>query len=310
MSKVIAIVGSTGLQGGSVLKALYGKDGYTIRALTRDPDSAPAKNLKTKYPDVELVKANVDKIDSLRNAFKGADLVFGMTTFVLTRNGTTAKMEDHEAEFRHGMNIVDAAIAEGVSSLIFSSLDSMDKISNGKYPNVSHLENKNKVEQYILSKAGTIRGYFVYAGFYMENYVNFSRISPEDNSTVEFTILLPPDTELALVDVVNDMGGVVEYIVDNPEECLGKVMEVSGGYYKASDMVDAFTSATGKPARYVQLPPEIFGSEELTQMFKGMIEFGSFGGRTEFVERNKRMDYKFTTPTEFWKNRGWTGPTQ
>ncbi|KAJ1877827.1 hypothetical protein LPJ66_012020 [Kickxella alabastrina] len=307
MSKSIAIVGATGLQGGSVLKALHATGKYRIRGLTRDTTSASAKTVLEKYPGVELAKADLDDIASLRQAFKGADIVFGVTQF-----NPTGKLQDRDRdqEYEHGKAIVDAAIAEGVKSLVFSSLDSMKVNSHGKYPGVKHFESKHKVEEYISSKADQIRGYFVYVGFYMDNYVNFSRLSPEDGKTVEFTFPLKPTTKLPLVDTANDVGYVVSYILDHPEECLETVIEASSGYYEAQDMVNAFTEVTGIPARYVQIPYEYLGMEEMVQMFKGIEEFGLFNGRTEFIERCKEYDHKLTTPTEFWKNRGWTGPAK
>ncbi|KAJ1902265.1 hypothetical protein LPJ66_000152 [Kickxella alabastrina] len=144
----------------------------------------------------------------------------------------------------------------------------------------------------------------------MENFVRFSRISPEDGKTVKFTFPLKPTTQVPFIDTANDMGAVVSHILDHPEENLSKVREVRGGYYKAQEIVSAFTEDTGILARYVQLPYEYLGVEEAVQMFKGIDDFGSFNGRTEFIERNKLIAYKFTTPVEFWKNRGWTGPAK
>ncbi|KAJ2724737.1 hypothetical protein GGI07_001790 [Coemansia sp. Benny D115] len=310
MTKTIAIVGATGLQGGSVVKALYGTGEYSIRALTRNPESASSKALKEKYPKIELVQTDIDNFDSLCKAFKGADVVFGMTQFFQKEIMAKIEAGDLDAEFNQGKAIVDAAIAEGVSSLIYSSLDSMKKNSNGKYPGVLHFEGKHRVQEYLLSKSDKIRGYIVYVGFYMENYIDFARISQADNSTIEFSFPLDATAQVPLVDTANDVGGVVKYVLDNPEECLGKVVEVSGGYYEAQEMVKAFIEVTGKSARYVQIPCEYLNSDELTQMFKGIQEFGLFGGRTDFIDRNKRIDHKFTTPVEFWKNRGWTGPSQ
>ncbi|KAJ2182048.1 hypothetical protein GGF45_001126 [Coemansia sp. RSA 551] len=306
----VAIIGATGLQGGSVLKTLHSSGGYKLRALTRNPESATAKSLAEKYPGVEWVQANLDDVESLRKAFDGVDIVFAVTQFFQPDIMDKVSKGDTNAEYSQGKNIVDAAIAAGVKSMIYSSLESMKQTSHGKYPDVLHFEGKHRVEEYLSSKANQISGYFVYVGFYMENYTQFVHISPEDNKTVEFTMPLNPTTKIPLVDTANDVGPVVEYIIKHPEECLGLVVEASCGYYEAQEMAKAFTEVTGKPARYVQLPYEAVGSDELVQMFKGTDEFGLFAGRTEFLERNKEMNHKFTTPTSFWKHRNWTGPSQ
>ncbi|KAJ1859904.1 hypothetical protein LPJ78_005983, partial [Coemansia sp. RSA 989] len=217
MSKSIAIVGATGLQGGSVLKTLYSSGDYKLRALTRDPDSDSAKNLAAKYPGVEWVQAHLDDVESLRKAFTGTDAVFGVTQFFQKDIMERVENGDSEAEYKQGKNIVDAAIAANVHSMVFSSLDSLKQISHGKYPGVLHFEGKHRVEEYLSSKANEIRGYFVYVGFYMENYTQFARISPEDNLTVEFTFPLKPTTKIPLVDTVNDVGPVVKYVLEHPE---------------------------------------------------------------------------------------------
>ncbi|KAJ2743527.1 hypothetical protein GGI20_003682 [Coemansia sp. BCRC 34301] len=310
MNKLVAIVGATGLQGGSVLKSLHDTGRYKLRALTRDPSGKQAVSLKAKYPGVEWVRADLDDPASLRSAFQGAGVVFGVTQFFQRDISERVEGGNENAEFEQGKNIVDAAIAEGVHSMVLSSLDSIIQLSHGKYTGVLHFEGKHKIEEYLTSKLDKIKGYFVYAGFYMENFVSYSRISPEDNRTVEFTLPLKPTTKLPLVDTANDTGPVVAYILEHPEECLGLVVEASGGYYEVQDMAKAFTEVTGIPSRYVQIPYEYIDSDELVQMFKSQEEFGYYEGRTEFLERNKEINHKFTSPTSFWKNRGWTGPAK
>ncbi|KAJ2866206.1 hypothetical protein GGI22_001338, partial [Coemansia erecta] len=184
MSQTVAIIGATGHQGGSVLHALHAAGKYKLVAVTRNSSSASAKEIQTKYPDVELVAANLNDTESLKKAFNGADFVFGVTMFMQPDILDRISAGDEDAEFHQGKNIADAAIAAGVKNIIFSSLYSIDKLSGGKYPGALHFEKKDKIEQYIRSKSSVIRSAFVQLGFYMENFVNFSRISPEDGKTV------------------------------------------------------------------------------------------------------------------------------
>ncbi|KAJ1662326.1 hypothetical protein IW140_005961, partial [Coemansia sp. RSA 1813] len=308
MSQTVAIIGATGLQGGSVLRALHATGKYKLIAVTRNTSSTSAKEIKTKYPDVELAAADVNDIESLKKAFQGADFVFGMTQFFQPEVMNKIEAGNLDAEYNQGKNLVDAAIAVGVKNAVFSTLPSMKKTSGGKFPNVHHFEGKYRVEEYLKSQADKIRGAAIHVGFYMENYVDFSRISPEDKETIEFSLPLPPKALLPLVDTANDTGAVVSYMLDHFDNFVGKTVQVSGGYYEAQEMVSVFKEVTGKPARYVQIPHAYLNSEELEQMFKGIEEFGLFNKSTDFLKLNKKMDYKHTTPTEFWKSRGWTGP--
>ncbi|KAJ1718452.1 hypothetical protein LPJ61_006622, partial [Coemansia biformis] len=241
MTKLIAIVGATGTQGGSVLKTLYKSGDYKIRALARNPSSDTAHSLAVRYPGVEWVSADLNDTASLAKAFSGADVVFGITNFfqkdILAKVGSG----DIDAEYNQGKAIVDAAIEAGVESLVWSSLDSAAKLSAGKLKNVLHLDGKHRVGEYLLSKSDQIQGFIIYLGFYMDNYINFSRVSPDDGKTVEFTLPINPETELPLVDTAEDTGPVVKYILAHPDEFRGVPVEVSGGYYKAKEMAEAFT---------------------------------------------------------------------
>ncbi|KAJ2843741.1 hypothetical protein J3B02_005176, partial [Coemansia erecta] len=81
MTTTVAIIGATGLQGGSVLKSLYATGKYKIRALTRNPSRESAKQLLNKYPGIEVEAADLDDTESLRKAFKDIDIIFGVTQF-------------------------------------------------------------------------------------------------------------------------------------------------------------------------------------------------------------------------------------
>jgi uncharacterized protein YbjT (DUF2867 family) len=65
MSKIIAIVGATGHQGGSLIPPFLKDKNWHIRALTRDPNSEKAKALSAK--GVEVVKADVDNRGEVRS---------------------------------------------------------------------------------------------------------------------------------------------------------------------------------------------------------------------------------------------------
>ncbi|KAJ1663357.1 hypothetical protein IW140_001907 [Coemansia sp. RSA 1813] len=305
-----AIIGATGIQGGSVLRALHAAGKYKLTAVTRDASSAASTKLKSKYPDVKLVEANLDDAGSLKNAFKGADIVFGVTQFLQPDILSRIAAGDIDAELNQGKNVTDAAIASGVKNIIFSTMYSMSELTGGKYPDAIQSEGKYKIEKYIRSKAAEIRSAFIYLGCYMDNFINGARISTEDSETVEFTFMVKPTTKIPLVDTANDTGGVVSHMLDHFDDFVGKAVEVSGGYYEAQEMARAFTEVTGKPARYVQLPYESMNSIPVEQMFRSFDEFGYFGWKTDFLEINKKMSYKHTTPVEFWKSSGWTGPSQ
>src|SRR6185436_5221379 len=79
--RIIAIVGATGAQGGSLCEAVLRDPdgGFACRAITRNPGSDGAKALVAK--GVEVVAADLDDEASLTQAFAGAHGVFGVTNY-------------------------------------------------------------------------------------------------------------------------------------------------------------------------------------------------------------------------------------
>src|SRR5437660_7673605 len=70
--KLIAVFGATGQQGGGVVRALQAGGQFKVRALTRNPDK------HRQFAD-EVVKADLDRPETLEAAFKGAYGVFLVT---------------------------------------------------------------------------------------------------------------------------------------------------------------------------------------------------------------------------------------
>ena len=73
-------------------------------------------------------------------------------------------------EVAQGKAVADAAVAAGVTLLIWSSLPSVAEMSSGKLTRVKHFESKVEVERYI--RTLPITGVFFLAGFYMQNMKN------------------------------------------------------------------------------------------------------------------------------------------
>ena len=70
--KIIAVMGATGAQGGGLVRAILDdpSGGFAARAITRDVNSDKAKALRES--GAEVVAADVDDPESLRQAFEGA----------------------------------------------------------------------------------------------------------------------------------------------------------------------------------------------------------------------------------------------
>lgn len=75
--KRILVIGGTGAQGFAVVKALVeAKDPFTVRVLSRNPDSEGVKETFKDYPQVELVKGSFMDFDSVERALQDCYGVF------------------------------------------------------------------------------------------------------------------------------------------------------------------------------------------------------------------------------------------
>ena len=72
--KLIAVIGATGQQGGSVVRALQAQGQFNVRALTRNPR-------KHRGLGDEVVEADLDRPETVNAAFAGAYGVFLVTNF-------------------------------------------------------------------------------------------------------------------------------------------------------------------------------------------------------------------------------------
>ncbi|KAJ6490220.1 NmrA-like family-domain-containing protein [Mycena vitilis] len=112
---LIAVVGATGVQGGSVIKALAESDKpYRVRGFTRDVTKATSETLEAKGIEMVAVNLVVENKDEVYRAFAGAAFAFLVTNFW--------EHMDVQKEISEGKMLVDAAKAAGVKGIVWSGL--------------------------------------------------------------------------------------------------------------------------------------------------------------------------------------------
>jgi uncharacterized protein YbjT (DUF2867 family) len=103
------VTGATGRQGGAVARHLLAA-GWRVRALTRNPDRPAARALTAA--GAEVVRADMMNDADLVHAFRDASGVYSV------QNSAPGGIE---AEIRQGRNVADAAKANGVEHIVYSS---------------------------------------------------------------------------------------------------------------------------------------------------------------------------------------------
>ena len=247
-NKMIAVTGATGQQGGVVARKLL-SEGWQVRALTRDANKPAAQELKAL--GAEVLPGDLDQRAELDAAFKGAYGVFSVQNFWLPNVG-------FEGEIRQGKNVADAAKAAGVQHLVYSSVGAAHRGMGQK-----HFESKWIIEQYIHSL--DIPYTILRPVAFFENF-NWERASIL-NGTFN-AIGLRPDKERQLIGA-EDIGVFVALAFANPDEYIGKTIELAGDALTESQLADTFAKVIGRPVK-LTIPARGGGrrtDEEMTAMF-------------------------------------------
>ncbi|KAI1609099.1 HSCARG dehydrogenase [Exophiala viscosa] len=283
MSKVLAVFGATGQQGGSivdfVLEDAQLSKNYKVRGITRDTSSEAALRLKQK--GVDVLQGDVTDPLSLNAALKGAHTVFALTA--------PAYGPDSRAkEFATGKAIADAAVAEEVQYIILSTLPNVSKLSTGKYTNVTGFDAKADVEDYI--RKLSIKSAFFAPASFMQNFQNMPLRKTENGGFI-FARPTSPSSLLPLIDIVADTGKFVGAILADLDKYEGKTFCAATRVYSMTEIAGIISAVSGKEVKYVQVPPDQYRqmlsgqvgnyADVLVDMMLYQQEFGYYGPQTK-----------------------------
>jgi uncharacterized protein YbjT (DUF2867 family) len=295
---LIAVLGATGNQGGSVVEALLKQGKYRIRAITRNAKGDAAKALAAK--GVEIAEAEIQDKKKLVAAFTGAWGVFSVTQF-----WDPEVMKNPDIEFERGKISVDAAVEAKVSVFIWSGLCNSDGESNKKW-HVPHFTNKWRVEEYARSQK-SLECVFVYAGFYAQNFQGFMPPQKAEDGTCIFALPMRADVGLPIFDVA-DTGRVVAPIFADHKKWVNKIVPMAGEYITMPQIASTFGCVTGQKAKFMQLKLEDFGAkagEEMKNMFGWFNTNGYLNGMT--LEDTHTIAPNLNTWGSFLRKTGWQG---
>ncbi|KAJ7100525.1 hypothetical protein C8R44DRAFT_988537 [Mycena epipterygia] len=172
---LVAVVGATGNQGGSVIKALAESDKpYRVWAFTRDPTKPASLELVKLGVEIVVVSLVVENKAAVYKAFLGADVAFLVTNFWEHFN--------MEKEIEEGKLLIDAVKAGGVSRIVWPGLQSISVDSAGKYTHVWLYDNKALVTAY--ARQSGVPFVDLQTGFYGTNFLEplFAPVKQQDGS--------------------------------------------------------------------------------------------------------------------------------
>jgi len=288
--KVIAVIGSTGTQGGGLCDAILSDPtgGFACRAITRDPGKDKAKALAAR--GAEVVKADLDDVESLKRAFAGAYAVYGVTNFW---EHFSADKEKAQAK-----NIAEAARAAGVTHVIWSTLEDTRKLMapddkrmpflQGKY-RVPHFDAKAEANAYFEGLPTT----YLVTSFYWDNFYLFG-LGPKKDDKGVYSWTLPLGNAKVAGIAGEDIGKTAYGVFKAGAQYIGKTVGIVGQALTVREMADKIAKGLGLSGiQYHAVEPDAYrgfgfpGADELGNMFQVYRDFEAqvLGARSEALTR-------------------------
>ena len=292
--KIIAVVGSTGAQGGGLARAILADpDGeFAVRAITRDPSKEQAQALGAA--GAEVVQADLDDEATLREAFAGAYGVYGVTNFW--------EHFSPEREIAQARNIAGAAKEAGIEHLIWSTLEEVRKyvpLDDDRMPTLQgsykapHFDGKAQADAFF-ADAGIPTTYLL-PSWYFENMIFFGQGPTRgEDGTLVFTLPLA-DGKLAAI-AAEDVGKCAFGMFRRGRDLVGERIGVGGAQLTGDEMAAAFSKAFGEEVAYRPLTWDEYralgfpGANEMGNTYQFYVEFGDVVNSARDVERSRSLN--------------------
>ena len=242
--KIIAVVGATGAQGGGLARAILSdpNGGFAVRAITRDIKSDKAQKLAKL--GAELVAADIDDVESVKRAFKGAYGAFCVTFY-------WAHMSP-DKEIAQAKAMADAAKATGVTHVIWSTLDDTRKwvpLSDNRMPTllgkykVPHFDAKGEADHFFSDLGLPVT--FLHTSFFWDNFIYFG-LGPKKGPDGKLAITFPMGDKKLPGIAAEDIGKCALGIFKRGQEYVRKTVAIAGEHLTGAQMATALTKALGQ----------------------------------------------------------------
>ncbi|KAK3312573.1 hypothetical protein B0H66DRAFT_401159 [Apodospora peruviana] len=291
--KIVTVVGATGAQGKGVIAAFANNAAYHVRALTRNPSSPSGKALTSQ--GLEVVQADVNDLDSLKAAFAGSHIIYGVTNFFEPFASLNSPEKAMEVEVQQGINLaLAAASTPTLEHYIWSTLPDAKAVSGGKYL-VPHFEGKIRIDNYIRNEQPALlaKTSFFWVTFYHSN-LQFPMFTPYWIPTAQKYVQFAnyaADTPITTIgDVSVNISPFVKAVVEQPEKTKnGNVVLASLEDHGAEEMLQIWAGAKGTKAQFVRVSGEAF--REIWPLWGEEM-----GVMMEFWDEYKEKSWAVTVP--------------
>jgi uncharacterized protein YbjT (DUF2867 family) len=286
-------LGSTGSQGGGLARAILADPagGFAARAITRDVNKDKATALKSA--GAEVVKADLDDVESLKKAFAGAYGVYAVTNFWEHFSG--------EKEKAQAKNVADAAKAAGVQHVLWSTLEDIRNFMKPDDKRMPMLQQKYRVPHFDAKAEANahfsgLPTTFLVTSFYWDNLYMFG-LAPKKGEDGKLAWTFPMGTAKMAGIAAEDIGKVAYGIFKAGKEYIGKTVGIMGEALTIDEMGKTLSKVLGTgPIQYNAVEADVYrsfgfpGADEMGNMFQAYRDFAKEMLAKRSVETARKLN--------------------
>lgn len=297
--KIIAIVGATGAQGGSLAQAILTdpNSDFAVRALTRDPNSEKAKALAQQ--GAEVIAGDIDDPEALKVLLEGAYGAYFVTFFWAHFSP--------EREMEEAKKMAEAASEAKVQHVIWSTLEDTRQLVplednrmptlQGKYK-VPHFDAKGESDKFFTDLG--VPTTFLRASFYWDNFIFFGA-GPKKGPDGKLYLTFPLDDKKMAGIAAEDIGKCAYGIFKRGNEMAGKTIGIAGEHLSGEQMAAAISRSVGQDIHYNNVTPDTYrsfgfpGADDLGNMFQFYRDFEDECNTVRDVSYSKELNPELLT---------------
>ncbi|MPZ74712.1 MAG: NAD(P)H-binding protein [Nitriliruptorales bacterium] len=244
--RIVAVVGATGLQGSAVTRQLS-RDGWSVRALTRNPEGKKAAPLRAL--GIDVVQADSEDTRSLERAFEGASGVFTVQNHHIS---------GYEGEVRQGKNVADVAVRVGVPHVVYGAA------GFGHRTDVGSWDTKVEITEYMKERGVPVT---VLRPMAFMELMTASKFFPPA-SVWHVMPKLRGDTRPVGWLAVDDLAVIVSKALADPGRFIAADLPLAADVRSIAECRELWRQANGRRPRRLPMPVSLFerfvGTDETT----------------------------------------------
>jgi uncharacterized protein YbjT (DUF2867 family) len=243
---------------------------FAARAVTRDPAADKARRLADL--GVAVVAADLDRPESLDDAFAGAHGAFCVTNFW--------EHLSPERELAQATALARATKRAGVEHVVWSTLEDTRTIVPLEDPrmpvlrekyNVPHFDAKGEADEVFEREAAPTS--YLMASFYWDNFIHFGA-GPRPADDGDLVLALPLGGAKLPGIAAADIGGCALGIFRRGAGAIGQRFGIAGEVLSGEEMAAALERALDRPVRFYDVPFDVYrafdfpGADDMGNMFQ------------------------------------------